>query len=109
MKTLNLKEAAEFLNMSSESLRLKAKAGTIPGAKPGKSWTFLENDLAGYLRSLYSGPRQVPQGDERKVKICHSIGVEKHGGSVLRPLMDKEYVEALELKIERRPKSSTIN
>jgi hypothetical protein len=34
--TLDLAEAARFLKMNQESLRQRAKAGEIPGAKPGK-------------------------------------------------------------------------
>ncbi len=52
-KTLGLKEAAAFLRMNPEALRQKAKAGVIPGAKPGKRWVFLEDDLAEYIRSAY--------------------------------------------------------
>ena len=53
MKTLNLQEAAAFLNMSPEVLRQKVKAGDVPGAKPGKCWVFLEDDLAEYIRTAY--------------------------------------------------------
>jgi len=57
MKTLNLQEAAAFLQMNPEALRQKAKAGDIPGAKPGTCWVFLAEDLVEYLRSLYPTPR----------------------------------------------------
>src|SRR6185369_7665566 len=30
----------------------RARAGIIVGAKPGKEWRFLEDDLVAYLRSL---------------------------------------------------------
>ncbi len=39
--------------MNPEALRQKAKAGVIPGAKPGKCWVFLEEDLAEYIRTAY--------------------------------------------------------
>ncbi len=42
-----------FLNMSPEVLRQKVKAGDVPGAKPGKCWVFLEDDLAEYIRTAY--------------------------------------------------------
>ncbi|HHG91039.1 MAG TPA: DNA-binding protein, partial [Devosia sp.] len=51
MNSMNLEEAADFLKMSAEDLRRKAKTGRIPGAKPGKQWVFLETDLVAYLRS----------------------------------------------------------
>ena len=51
MKTLNLREAAAFLKMHPVTLQGKAKVGDIPGAKPGKSWVFIDEDLANYIRS----------------------------------------------------------
>ena len=44
MHTLDLKQAAEFLKMHPVTLQCKAKAGEIPGAKPGKSWVFIDED-----------------------------------------------------------------
>lgn len=55
MKTLNLTEAAEFLHCHAEWLREQAKLGRIPGAKPAKSWIFIEEDLVVYLRGHYAG------------------------------------------------------
>lgn len=52
--TLSLEEAAEFLRMNPESLRQRAKAGIIPGAKPGKCWVFLQQDLVNYIQSHYT-------------------------------------------------------
>ena len=45
MHTLNLKQAAVFLKMHPVTHQSKAKAGEIPGAKPGKSWVFIDEDL----------------------------------------------------------------
>lgn len=36
MRTLNIKQAADFLNMHPVTVQEKARAGVIPGAKPGK-------------------------------------------------------------------------
>lgn len=66
MKTLNLQQAAKFLNMHPVTVQERALSGIIPGAKPGKCWTFLEDDLAAYLRSLYPCNRQALQGDMRR-------------------------------------------
>ena len=56
MRTLNLSEAAQFLKLHPEEVRRRAKAGIIPGAKLGKRWafTFIEDDLADHIRSLYA-------------------------------------------------------
>ncbi|WP_298193754.1 helix-turn-helix domain-containing protein [Metallibacterium sp.] len=53
MKTLSLPEAADFLKVHPEEVRRRAKQGAIPGAKVGRRWVFIEDDLAVYLRSLY--------------------------------------------------------
>ena len=67
MKTLALIEAAEFLKMHPEELRKKAKAGFIPGAKAGKRWVFIDEDLVAYLRSRYALPRQALVGDRSEL------------------------------------------
>jgi excisionase family DNA binding protein len=81
MRTLSLSEAAALLRMHPEEVRRRAKRGTIPAAKPGRSWIFIEDDLAEYVRSLYAMPRQalrVTPGKE--VKQCHSTNAEGCGG-----------------------------
>ena len=59
MRTFNLAEAAGFLHIHKEELRVRAKRGIVPGARVGRRWVFLEQDLVEYLRSLYTGPRQA--------------------------------------------------
>jgi len=54
MNTLNLKEAARFLNMHWQTLRTTAALGEVPGAKISKQWVFIEEDLVEYIRSQYS-------------------------------------------------------
>jgi len=60
MRTLDLREAAQFLHISPAVLRQKARHGLVKAAKPGKCWVFLEDDLAVYLGALYAGRRQAP-------------------------------------------------
>ena len=99
MRTLDLKEAARFLNMNPESLRQKAKAGTVPGAKVGKSWVFIEEDLADYIRSQYASSWQAVRVTEKEVKLCHSTVERKtaFGGCASRHPVDAEYANLLEL------------
>jgi len=52
METLDLKQAASFLKLHPEEVRRRAKAGLVPGAKLGKRWGFIMEDLADYVRSL---------------------------------------------------------
>ena len=59
MKTLSLIEAANFLKMHAEEVRRRAKSGRLPGAKLGKRWVFILDDLVEYIRSQYSIPRQA--------------------------------------------------
>lgn len=60
MNTLNLKQAAAFLKMHPEEVRRCAKLGLVSGAKRGKSWVFIEEDLNAWLRGQYPAPRPVP-------------------------------------------------
>ncbi|WP_090333151.1 helix-turn-helix domain-containing protein [Nitrosomonas sp. Nm51] len=82
MKTLTLEEAALFLKMHPEVVRGRAKAGIIPGVKAGKRWVFIEDDLVAYLRSEYACRWQALQVGHEEKQLCHSLNVEKRGGSV---------------------------
>ncbi|MDP1708819.1 MAG: helix-turn-helix domain-containing protein [Gammaproteobacteria bacterium] len=106
-RTLDLVEAAAFLRMSPAVLRQKAKAGVVRGAKPGKRWVFLVEDLAAYLRSLYHDNGQAPQSGWKEVIPCHSINAAMCGGSALRHQTDDEYANLLRLKISNRPRNTT--
>ena len=62
MKTLNLREAAVFLHTHAEELRTRAKRGLSPGAKIGRSWVFINDDLAALIRTQYSVRQQARWG-----------------------------------------------
>ena len=49
MKTHDLKSAAEKLKMKPSTVRERAAAGDIPGAKFGRSWVFTDDDLDKYF------------------------------------------------------------
>src|SRR6478609_3203643 len=97
MRTFCLSEAAAFLRVHSEKLRRRAKEGQIPGAKVGRAWVFLEDDLADYLRSLYSQPRQALQVTLRKEMECHFANAAVSGGSTSLLPMGNEYAALLGL------------
>src|SRR6266513_406226 len=80
MRTLDRVEAASFLKMNKEELRKKAKTGRIPGAKAGKRWVFIDDDLVSYLRSRYACDRQALVGD--RSNLCRSTNAEACGGFV---------------------------
>jgi hypothetical protein len=82
MQTLNLQQAAAFLHLHPEEIRRRAKSGVLPGAKVGKRWVFIDDDLADYLRSLYAAPRQALRVTWRKENECHSSNAEVRGGLI---------------------------
>jgi hypothetical protein len=53
MKTFDLVEAAGFVKMHPQTLEAKARAGEAPGAKMGKCWVFIDEDLAAWIRASY--------------------------------------------------------
>lgn len=98
MITLTLLEAARFLKVHPEELRRRAKSGLIPGAKVGRAWVFLQDDLADYLRSLYSRPRQALQVTLRKeVETCHFADAVQSGGLTSSLQAENEYAALLGL------------
>ncbi|MGB8437740.1 MAG: helix-turn-helix domain-containing protein [Burkholderiales bacterium] len=110
MRTLNLKQAAAFLNMHPVTVQERARAGTLPGAKPGKCWVFLEEDLAAYLRALSPSTRQALQGDVKEPMACHSTNARAHlNGGFDLPTTDDAYERALGLRTGQRRSSTTID
>jgi hypothetical protein len=98
IQTLDLSQAAAFLRMHPEELRRRAKAGLIPGAKIGRAWVFLQSDLADYIRSRYSQPRQalrVTLGKE--VEPCHFASETASTGSTFANQTESEYADLLGL------------
>lgn len=106
LTTLNLKEAADFLQMSPSALRAKAKAGHIAGAKIGKCWVFIQSDLAAHIRSQYASPRQALRVQPMEKSLCYTNATQC-GGSDLRPPTEREYDALLTRATRLRPKSST--
>lgn len=49
-ETLDLSEAAALLKVDAETARQLAADGVLYGAKIGRSWVFLRDDLIEYLR-----------------------------------------------------------
>jgi hypothetical protein len=109
MKTFDLKEAALFLKLHSEEVRRRAKAGIIPGAKLGKRWGFIEDDLADYMRSLYAHPRQALQVGHKENNLCHSQNAVKRGGLVSPHQAASELDALLKQKTKPRRKNFTTS
>ncbi len=49
-------EMAEMLNCSVGTLRRKTRQGIIPGAKVGRRYVYIWDDVKHYLRNLYPRP-----------------------------------------------------
>ncbi|MBX3589878.1 MAG: helix-turn-helix domain-containing protein [Burkholderiaceae bacterium] len=97
MRTLVLQEAAAFLKIHPEELRRRAKLGQIPGAKVGRAWVFLEDDLVEHLRSLYARPRQALQVTLDKEVACHFASEAVSTGSTSSLPPGSEYAALLGL------------
>src|SRR6185312_16237585 len=108
-RTLDLNEAAAFLHMHPEEVRARAKCGLIPGAKPGRSWVFLESDLAEFLRSLYPVRRQALQVTTSQEAICHLESAVRSGGSTSPPPVVNEYADLLRPPTRPRRRSCTTS
>ena len=103
METLSLIEAAAFLKMHPEEVRRRAKTGIIPGAKAGRAWVFITEDLAGYLRSLYPQAKQSLQARLRREVACRFANEGLSGGSISTHPTESEYANLLGLPTKRSP------
>jgi hypothetical protein len=110
METLNLEQAAAFLNMHPNTVQERARAGEIPAAKPAKCWTFIKDDLVSYLRSLYSPEWRTLEGDTKEKLLCHSTSVRTHQfGGFVSPTKASEYSKVLALPSDKRRKSTKLS
>lgn len=53
MNTIGLIAAALLLHIHPKTLATKAAKGDIPGAKVGRAWVFIEEDLLAFMRGQY--------------------------------------------------------
>jgi len=49
MNIYTLPEVAKMLKMNPEVTRRHARAGRLPGSKPGKEWRFVDSDIQKFL------------------------------------------------------------
>jgi excisionase family DNA binding protein len=59
MSTLDKIQAAKLLKCSETTLMRRARAGIVPGHKPGREWVFIESDLLEYIRQNYKRPCSI--------------------------------------------------
>jgi len=98
MRVLTLTEAAVLLHMTPDGLRKKVIKGDIPGAKIGKRWCFLENDLVECIRSSYPSVAKTSWGvtQVNRRTLWHSTKEKISGGSQL-VTKEREYKKLLGL------------
>lgn len=53
-KLMNVDEAANYVGLSSFTVRRLAKQGSLPAAKIGRAYRFKREDIDSYLREQYS-------------------------------------------------------
>ena len=97
MKTLNIEQAADFLGAHKETIRRLAVIGTIPAAKIGRSWRFIEQDLVMYIRNKYSTCDASQGVHNRSKNIWHSKERTDFGG-LTSLTVESVYAKALKLK-----------
>lgn len=54
---LDVDKAAEFLGVSTETIRILARNKRIPAGKIGRQWRFDQQDLIEFVRSQYAPVR----------------------------------------------------
>ena len=65
---LDVDKAAEFLGVSTETIRILARNKRIPAGKIGRQWRFQQEDLIAFVRSQYEPIRnQISTGEQAGV------------------------------------------
>ncbi|WP_213778849.1 helix-turn-helix domain-containing protein [Caballeronia sp. dw_276] len=75
MKTYDLLECAELLKVDRNTVLKIAGTGELPGAKIGRAWVFLEDDVLSFLRKKIQEQSNArlqgafePEADEKLAK-----------------------------------------
>ncbi len=98
METFNVQEAADFLKIHPVTLCSKAATGQIPGARIGKRWVFVKDDLLKHIRAQYT--LQAMEGEQPMgTSLCHfsKEKIQPIGGSRSRMPTDDAYSKVLGL------------
>lgn len=56
---MDVAEAAEYVGLSTFTVRRLAKQGSLPAAKIGRAYRFKRDDIDSYLRTQYRGNEDV--------------------------------------------------
>jgi excisionase family DNA binding protein len=69
MKTYDINEAADFLKIDRSTALELAHVGTLPGAKVGRAWVFMEDELVAYLRDVTRKQTQARRAHAEAVNV----------------------------------------
>ena len=75
-ETLDVAGAADYLKMSVDGVKRKARAGKISGTKVGRKWVFLKDDLAADIRRGYSC-RYTNQKARQNITLVSPLAAKK--------------------------------
>ncbi|MHB1668342.1 hypothetical protein [Thiomonas sp.] len=96
--------------MHPEEVRRRSKVGLIPGAKAGRAWVFIDDDLADWLRGLYAAPRQALRvALNKELERCHFTNAARPGGSTFSFPTENEYAALLGLSPKPSRRNSTTS
>jgi excisionase family DNA binding protein len=74
---LDVEKAADFLGVSTETIRILARNKRIPAAKVGRLWRFNEEDLIKFVRNQYdatgNGSEAGTSGDHVQADVHKTL------------------------------------
>lgn len=72
MKTYDINEVADFLKVDRTTALQLAADGVLPGAKVGRAWVFMEDEVVNYLRDV---TRAQTQGRRAQIEACNALRI----------------------------------
>lgn len=87
--TVGLEEAAAYLGMAPSTLRKRAAAGNVPGAKPGRRWMFRLADLEQYFDARRPQCRSIAAPTLRTGGVDSSSTIERSASQLAHEIRAK--------------------
>ena len=94
VKTYDINEAADFLKIDRSTALELAGTGTLPGAKVGRAWVFMEDELVAYLRDA---TRKQTQNRRATAEAIQILGRARQEATPLQPRRRRPLPELPEL------------
>ena len=73
MRTYDINEAADFLKVDRSTALDLANLGSLPGAKVGRAWVFMEDELVAYLRDVTRKQTQVRRANAEAAQALDRV------------------------------------